>query len=323
MGRLLVVARGARAGRVTDQRISVVMPTYNRARFIGEALDSVARQTHPPFEILVVDDCSTDDTRRRVKAHPAGSRLRYHLQPENRGASVARNTAAEMARGNVLVFLDSDDLLEPDHHETVLKILADAPSVGLIGCDCIMIGPDGTAFCSETWTAIQTRIKEHPIGSGRRSLADIFLFSTPFPGMTIRRDVYRSVGGLEQALFPLDDYDLQLKVAAAGFGVYYEHRALARYRIHGSNESGAAQAIRVGERKLRCIELAEERYEGIRALGRRVRRRRGEVRRELAIALLKQRRLTAGLPALLHSLVEDPGGLRDLSRIGARRLRLA
>ena len=84
---------------VTDRPISVVMPTYNRARFIGSALDSLLRQTRPPDEIIIVDDCSTDDTRARVDRHAAKPRTRYHLQARNCGASVARNMGVELARG--------------------------------------------------------------------------------------------------------------------------------------------------------------------------------------------------------------------------------
>jgi glycosyltransferase involved in cell wall biosynthesis len=305
---------------VAELEISVVMPTYNRAPFIGEALESVAKQTRLPLEVLVVDDRSTDDTRARVEASSLSSRIRYHLQPENRGASVARNTAVEMARGDVIVFLDSDDLLEPDHHATVLDVLGRSPGVGLVGCDCVMIGTDGAPLYEETWTAIQSRIKGHPIATGRRSLVDVFLFSTPFPGLTVRRDVYRRVGGLEQEVFPLDDYDLQLKVAASGSAVHYEHRVLARYRDHGGNESGPRRAVRVGEKKLFCLQRARALHPDLRARGGRARRRIGEVRRELALSLLRQGSYVGGARQLVRSLVEDPGGLRDLGRLLARKL---
>jgi glycosyltransferase involved in cell wall biosynthesis len=298
------------------------MPTYNRARFIEEALDSLLRQTTPPLEVLVIDDGSTDDTEARVRAHDLGSRIVYWRQGQNRGASVARNTGVEMAKGDVIVFLDSDDLLEPDHHETVLRILilADAPDRALVGCDCTVIGPAGEPLHAETWTEVQSRIKRYPIGSGPRSVADVFRFSTPFPGLTIRREVYRRVGGLDQALFPLDDYDLQLKVAGAGAGVHYEHRPLARYRVHGGNESGPARGVRVGEKKLACIVAARARYPEVRRLGARATRRQGEVRRELAIDRLKQGQLLRGAFDLAHSLVEDPGGALDLLGILRRKL---
>jgi len=296
------------------------MPTYNRAHFIGEALDSLLRQTRPPLEVIVIDDRSTDDTRARVEAHPLRSQLRYRLQVENLGASVARNAGVEMARGEVIVFLDSDDLLEPEHHEVVLGILSSMPDVGLVGCDCAMIGPTGERLHAETWTTIQSRIKARPLGSGRRSLADIFAFSTPFPGMTVRRELYRAVGGLDQGLFPLDDYDLQLKVAASGSAVYYEHRALARYRDHGGNESGPGKAVRVGRQKLACLQRARGRYSAPGLRGHPGRRRLGEARRELSLSLLREGALLEGGVQLARSLVEDPAGFSDLLRIARRKV---
>jgi glycosyltransferase involved in cell wall biosynthesis len=295
------------------------MPTYNRARFIVEAIDSLARQTRLPLEVIVVDDRSTDDTRALVQAHPLGPRLRYHLMPENRGASIARNTGVEMATGELIVFLDSDDILEPEHHATVSSILLSASDVGLVGCDCVMIDAEGQRLHDESWTAIQSRIKRRPLASGRRTLQEVFEFSTPFPGLTIRRDIYRRVGGLDQGLFPLDDYDLQLKVAASGAAVHYEHRPLARYRDHGGNESGPSKAVRVGRQKLLCLQRARERY-GPARLGPRVTRRIGEVRLELSISLLRERRLGEGGLQLARSLVEDPGGTADLLRAARRRL---
>ena len=81
--------------------ISVVMPMFNRASYIGEALDSLADQTVPPTEVIVMDDRSRDDTEARVKRHRLGSRIRNHRQTQRQGAPVARNLAVEMARTDV------------------------------------------------------------------------------------------------------------------------------------------------------------------------------------------------------------------------------
>jgi glycosyltransferase involved in cell wall biosynthesis len=300
---------------------SVVMPTYNRAHFITEALDSAFRQTVPPLEVVVVDDRSSDDTSRIVAAHPQAARIRYHIQEQNQGASVARNVGAEMAKGEFIVFLDSDDVLEPMHHERVAAALTKDPDVTLFCNDSWMIDEKGTVLHDgRSWTEVQCAIKGVKMSTGRRSLEDIFLFSTPFPGYTIRRGTYLAAGGLRQETFPLDDYELQLRIAGSGAVVHYEHAPLARYRVHGANESGAARAARVGRKKLEVVEEAIQRYPQLAALGGRKRRRRGEVRRELALSLLRDGRRIEGGAGLLWSLAEDPGGLADLVRIGKRKL---
>ena len=88
-------------------QVSVIIPTYNRAHLVGEAIDSVLSQTYDDLELIVVDDGSQDGTRDVVAAY--GSRLTY-LHQEHRGVSAARNRGIEEARGNYLSFLDSDDL---------------------------------------------------------------------------------------------------------------------------------------------------------------------------------------------------------------------
>lgn len=300
---------------------SVVMPTYNRAAFIREALDSAFAQTVPPLEIVVVDDRSTDDTAGIVARHPRASQIRYHLQESNQGASVARNVGAEMARGELIVFLDSDDVLQPNHHERVGTALDRDPDITLFCNDSWMIDETGAVLHDgRTWTEVQCALKGVKIASGRRSLEEVFLFSTPFPGFTIRRGTYLAAGGLRQETFPLDDYELQMRIAASGAVVHYEHAPLARYRSHGANESGPARAARVGLKKLACVEEALRTYPRLATLGGRSRRRLGEVRRELSLSLLRDGKWLQGGGLLLRSLAEDPGGLADLGRIGWRKM---
>lgn len=299
--------------------ISVVMPTFNRAAFIDEALSSLVQQTAQPLEAIVVDDGSTDDTRDRVATHSFAHKIRFHRQARRQGASMARNTGVELARGNVIVFLDSDDLLDPSHHQRVLAAMHADPALGLFCCDARMIGPRGELLHEgRSWTTVQCGIKRMTMASGLRVLREIFQFSTPFPGMAVRRDVYRSVGGLDQDVFPLDDYDLQLKVAAAGHHVHYEHAPLASYRVHGSNESGPGREIVVGRQKLRCLERAVSRSACLADLAR---PRLAEVRRELAIAQLKARSFLGGAGSFARSLRDDPAGFRELAWLAGRKLR--
>src|SRR4051812_17628622 len=100
-------------------RISAVIPTYNRAKTLARAINSILAQTFPLSEILVVDDGSTDDTRRVVESY--GDRVRYFNQA-NAGVASARNRLVDEARFNWIAFLDSDDYWLPDH----LRRMADA-----------------------------------------------------------------------------------------------------------------------------------------------------------------------------------------------------
>jgi len=303
-------------------RLSVVIPTYNRAAFIGEALQSVALQTAPPLEAIVIDDGSTDDTERRVRDAPRASGIVYRRLPERSGAAVARNLGVELAAGEIVVFLDSDDLLDPQHHARVLEAFASMPTIDVFSCDAHLIDTEGTRLCEGLgYVALQCAIKKTTIRSGPRSLHDIFLFSTPFAGYAIRRDVYRAIGGLRQELFPLEDYDLTLRIAGAGKRVYYAHAPLASYRMHGDNSSGGAKAKAVFTQKqrLRCILDAVSRSSELHGL--RVRVRVAEVRRELALTHLKARQPVAGTWQLLRSLGEDPTSILDVVDLTRRKLR--
>ena len=95
--------------------VSIIMPTYNCGAFIAETIATVQAQTHPRWELIVVDDCSTDDTTDVVGALAKDDpRIRYVRLETNSGAAMARNRAMELAQGRYMAFLDSDDLWHPD-----------------------------------------------------------------------------------------------------------------------------------------------------------------------------------------------------------------
>lgn len=104
--------------------VSIITPTYNCGRFISQTIDSVLTQTYPNWEMLIVDDCSTDNTR-EVVAKYEDPRIKYHCLDRNSGAAVARNTALKMANGRWIAFLDSDDLWKPEKLERQLTFMVD------------------------------------------------------------------------------------------------------------------------------------------------------------------------------------------------------
>lgn len=112
--------------------VTVIIPSYNYGRFIGETLESVRRQSYSNWECFVIDDGSTDDTREIVSHYIAmDNRISYVFQP-NQGVSIARNNAIKQCRGAYIQFLDADDLLEPGKLEAHVNYLEQYPEIDLV-----------------------------------------------------------------------------------------------------------------------------------------------------------------------------------------------
>ena len=108
----------------TKGKVSVIIPVYNSERFIREPILSALRQTYKNVEIIVVDDCSSDSSAEIIQdLQKEYSNIRYHLQPSNHGAGVARNKALEIATGQFIAFLDSDDVWHPEKLEKQLSLM--------------------------------------------------------------------------------------------------------------------------------------------------------------------------------------------------------
>ena len=105
--------------------VSIIMPSYNTGRFIKETIESVLAQSYPTWELIIVDDCSTDDTDDVVSQYLADERIRYIKNDTNSGAAVSRNRALREAKGKWIAFLDSDDLWEPDKLQKQISFMRD------------------------------------------------------------------------------------------------------------------------------------------------------------------------------------------------------
>lgn len=103
--------------------VSIIMPSYNSAKFIADSIDSVISQTYFNWELLIVDDCSTDNTTAIVQTFTADARIKLSILDKNSGAGIARNTAVSMAQGKYIAFLDSDDLWKPAKLERQLQFM--------------------------------------------------------------------------------------------------------------------------------------------------------------------------------------------------------
>jgi hypothetical protein len=203
----------------------------------------------------------------------------------------------------IFVFIDSDDRLHTTHLSNVRKIFRRYPDVAVVCCDALVIDTDGKVlFDGSTFQTMEAMRKRINITTGYRTFDEIFRMSTSFPGMSIRRDAFIKWGGFDKSVFPLDDVDLQLRLAASGVGVYYIHKALADYRKHPQSASaGTGQAFQTCQKKVECLERwgACAPKSTSKSM---MRSKLSDVYLELALAAIDSRRFCRALKAILRSL---------------------
>jgi len=192
--------------------VTVVLPVYNGAEFVREAVASVQAQTLGSWELVVVDDGSTDASM-RIVAETAGGDIRVvTLQQTNRGQSAARNAGVERARGRYLAFLDQDDRYAPDRLQRAIDFLDSRPDVGMVYMDVDLIDREGRVLVRNALSSGNPPIppRPHPKTSLQQCLeADMFIV----PGTaTMRREVFAQAGGFDENLSGYEDDDLFLRV---------------------------------------------------------------------------------------------------------------
>jgi glycosyltransferase involved in cell wall biosynthesis len=208
-------------------RVSVVIPTYNHARWVAQAVQSVAAQRFRDLEIIVVDDGSTDDTARIVRQ--TGVPLRY-VHQDNRGLSGARNTGVATARGDLVGFLDADDLWLPDKLGLQVQLLDACPRAALVYADAVL-------FDEQARRPLGTHADRHAHPSGRILAALLLDNPIPSPTPLVRRAALQAAGGFDETLRACEDWDMWIRLARRA-EIHCIDRPLAVYRLHGDNMHG-------------------------------------------------------------------------------------
>lgn len=214
----------------TGSDISVIVPVYNGAPFVAQAIDSIVAQSCPPGEIIVVDDGSTDNTADIVQRF--GDRVRYVYQ-DNAGSSVARNRGVALSRGDFLAFLDADDLWPPCKLEQQLAILRDEPQVELVWGHVVEF---------------------------RGALADVQTGSGAVPGhhpgsMLVRRESFARIGGFSPVYQQAEVVEWMTRVLQSGIVHRMLPEVMMYRRIHASNKGisnpeAGAQYLQILKRHL-------------------------------------------------------------------------
>jgi glycosyltransferase involved in cell wall biosynthesis len=241
-------------------KVSVIVPTYNNRSFLPATIDSVLAQTYSDYELIVVDDGSTDDTVAVLR--PYNGQIRY-LPQTNQGVSAARNRGLALALGDYIVFLDGDDLLLPHKLARQVAFLDTNQAVGVVHSGWQTIAENGQPrHTIEPWHQ-----------APQLDLATWLRWKPVFLGaMMFRRRWLAAMPGFDPALRQAEDTDLMLRLAAAGCPMAWLPEVTVRYRQHGAN------TMRNGRQQAEAIMQVLDRFFGRADLPAAIRRLENQVR---------------------------------------------
>lgn len=210
--------------------VSVIIPTYNSARYLTQAVDSVLAQTFRSIEVVVVDDGSTDDTGLVLQRY--GATVKY-IRQQNTGVSGARNTGIKNSTGRYVAFLDADDVWHPEKLERQMAALRMAP-------DC------RASYCA--FTVTDPSLVPLEITRARRNgpLLHELIMSGNVVGtpstVVCERSLLEETGAFDSALSQCADWELWVRLSARSNFIYLDE-PLVSYRLHGSNMSISAPLL--------------------------------------------------------------------------------
>jgi glycosyltransferase involved in cell wall biosynthesis len=205
-------------------KVSVVIPCYNQARFLGEAIQSVLCQGYPDLEIIVVDDGSEDSTEEVASGYTKKDPRVRLIRQDNKGLAAARNRGLSEAGGEYVVFLDSDDRLVLEALEVGVRELEAHPGCAFVSGICRKITADGSIV--PEWE--QFRVRDDPYLELLRS-CPVYV-----PAVMYRRSVFDAVGGFDTSYKAAEDYDLYYRILER-FPVYCHDTLVAEIRRHEAN----------------------------------------------------------------------------------------
>jgi glycosyltransferase involved in cell wall biosynthesis/Na+-driven multidrug efflux pump len=238
---------GKASNPVDDPLVSVIMPAYHVAEYIGTSIDSVLNQTFSDYEIIVVNDGSPDTVDLERALEPYRERIVY-IKQDNLGCSAARNTAIRAARGEYIAFLDADDYWKADYLSEQIAFFKSNPTVDLVYTDALLVGDSplaGRTFMETTPS--EGEVTFEGLLGGR---CTVILSAT-----VVRRRAIEDVGLFDEELRYAEDYDLWLRLASNGARMEYRRKVLLCKRIH--SKSLTADQVKLFEHSLKVLKRNE------------------------------------------------------------------
>ncbi|HEX5108256.1 MAG TPA: glycosyltransferase [Vicinamibacterales bacterium] len=214
-------------------RIVSVIPCFNSAQFVGQAIESALRQTVRDHRVVVVDDGSTDDFAEAVA--PFDGRIDVIRQPQ-RGVWAARNAALAATDSELVAYLDADDMWVPAKLESQLDHMNRHPTVGMVHT--------GVEFIDQEGKLLSVTRREPVPASGMVGMVTENRVCTS--SVLHKREAFDDEYFSREVRGPCEDWDLWLRIAGRGYGVSYISQPLTRYRLHTANASRRAESMLIG-----------------------------------------------------------------------------
>jgi len=274
------------------QKVSVIMPCFNHARFVAESANSILGQTEQDLELIIVDDCSSDNSWEVIQAVAQGDqRVRMMRHDQNRGASRSRNDGLQAARGEFVGFCDADDIWEPQKLRAQLDLLQQFKEYPVVYCDATIVDETGMP----TGQRFSQRYSP-PLNPSGRLFSDL-IHQGNFINMQsvlLRRECVDQVGYFDEGIKWVEDWWFWIRISHK-HPFRYDPRALARYRVH-SKSTNAVQKRGYGINRYWVFKRVLQEYPDLPPMAK------ADIRYQMGVELLKLNKVQAGRRFMLKAL---------------------
>ena len=211
-------------------KVSIIIPTYNCAHFLREAIESALNQTYQHIEIIVVDDGSSDGTKELLKGYQHGypDKFRFYCQ-DNRGSSAARNLGIKNAEGEFIALLDSDDYWSSQKLKKQMTLFEEDPQIAFSFTNACILK-------NGHMTGNYVRADESELIKGELFYDLFFRNFIPFSSVVFKKSIINEIGLLDETLWSIQDFEWLLRVIRH-YKIRYIDECLVTYRVHNTNIS--------------------------------------------------------------------------------------
>lgn len=217
-------------------KVSVLMPAFNAERYISEAIESVLSQTHTDFELIIIDDGSTDNTLSVAESYAQKDGRVKVISHPNVGMGTSLNRALDLANNEWVARMDADDIMLPNRIERQIAFIKENADVAIAGTFVHYINNDGTIIGKQQSPYITRDHVEELVQRNK-------LVGFTHPSVIMRKSVVKEVGGYRGEFWPADDIDLWNRIVERDYTVLAQPEYLLKYRKHGSSAYVSRQRL--------------------------------------------------------------------------------